>query len=109
MLTVSYAAFSDPAITSFTSQLPVSVPHLLLRPILNPLKWLLWSRLIPKSPNTTILRGDLPGAEDVFEMYNKSAAYIFLIDSSNLIRWKAAGPATTSELESLQEAIEILR
>lgn len=107
LLSVSYAAFSDAAVSSFTSHFP-DLPSYHLRPILNPLKWLLWSRLIPAAPNSKVLRGDLPEAVEVFKMCNKVAAYVFLIDSASRIRWRAAGPANEAELLSLRAAIKEL-
>ncbi len=55
-----------------------------------------------------VLRGDLPGAEEVFEMQNKVAAYVFLVDTKGLIRWKAAGVATETELRHFKETIKEL-
>lgn len=108
ILAVSYSSFSDPAIESFLDSVPTSVPRITFQPILNPLKWILWSRLLSKKRDSIVHRGDLPSAIEIFGMENKYAGYIFLIDSSGLIRWKAAGPATPEELEELKDKINFL-
>lgn len=108
ILAVSYSSFSDPAIESFLDSVPNSVPRIIFQPILNPLKWILWSRILLKKSNSIVHRGDLPSAIEIFGMENKYAGYIFLIDSSGLIRWKAAGPATAEELEELKDKIKLL-
>ena len=102
LLAVSYSTFSDPVIESFISACPSNLPQIVIRPILNPVKWLLWSKLITCKSNSYSIRGDLPGAIDVFGMENKYAGYVFLIDSVGKIRWKAAGTATTEEITELE-------
>lgn len=108
ILAVSYSSFSDPVIESFLTAIPPSIPKIIVQPILNPLKWILWSKLMTKGQDYYTIRGDIPSAIDVFEMENKYAGYIFLIDSHGAIQWKAAGPATTKELAELTEKIKAL-
>lgn len=108
ILAVSYSSFSDPAIESFLASIPNSVPKIGFQPIINPLKWILWSKLLMKKSNFIVHRGDLPSAIEIFGMENKYAGYIYLIDSSGFIRWKAAGPATAEELEELKDKIKFL-
>lgn len=111
ILAVSYSSFSDSAIESFLaleSSISYNIPKVIIQPILNPLKWVIWSRLLSKNPDCFVIRGDLPNAIETFGMENKYAGYIFLIDSSGIIRWKAAGPANEEELKQLQEEIKNL-
>lgn len=109
VLAVSYSSFSDPAIESFLSTINNNnkdyIPQLVIKPILNPIKWILWSKLIPKSDNSFAIWGDLPGANEIFGMENKFAGYVFLIDSLGKIKWKAAGVATVDELKSFYDTI----
>lgn len=109
ILAVSYSSFSDAAIESFLESVSSSkVPRIIVQPILNPLKWVIWSKLVAKKNDYFVIRGDLPNAIETFGMENKYAGYIFLIDSSGTIRWKAAGPASEEELKQLNEQIKIL-
>ena len=108
LLAVSYSSFSDPAIESFLSinkNNKDSLPELVIKPILNPIKWILWSKLIQRSEKSFAIWGDLPGADEIFGMENKFAGYVFLIDSFGKIKWKAAGVATVDELKSFNAAI----
>lgn len=108
LLAVSYSSFSDPVIASFLSESPTNLPKLIVRPILNPLKWIIWSKLLDSKEDSYTIRGDLPGAIDVFGMENKYAAYVFLIDSFGSIRWKAAGMATPQEINELKNTFKLL-
>ena len=108
ILAVSYSSFSDAAIESFLGSISSNVPKIIIQPILNPLKWIVWSKLLSKKNDYFVIRGDLPKSIETFGMENKYAGYIFLIDSSGVIRWKAAGPADEEELKQLQEQIKIL-
>lgn len=112
LLGVSYSSFSDPAIESFVEAAAfnsnfcnVKLPKLIIKPILNPLKWLLWSQLIPATENSFTIWGDIPFAIEIFGMENKFAGYVFLIDSHGMIKWKAAGVATANELKSFNATI----
>ena len=108
ILAVSYSSFSDAAIESFLGSISSNVPKIIIQPILNPLKWIVWSKLLSKKNDYFVIRGDLPKSIETFGMENKYAGYIFLIDSSGIIRWKAAGPADEEELKQLQEQIKNL-
>ena len=108
IMAVSYSSFSDPVIDSFLALIQPNFPRIIVQPILNPLKWILWSRLIKKGKDYYMIRGDIPSAIDVFGMENKYAGYVFLIDSKGTIQWKAAGPATAKETEELSEKIKTL-
>lgn len=108
LMAVSYSTFSDPAIESFLSASPEKLPKIIVQPILNPLKWILWSKLIISKKNSFSIRGDIPGAIDVFGMENKYAGYVFLIDSFGAILWKAAGMATPEEIEELHKKLKQL-
>ena len=108
VLAVSYSSFSDAAIESFLGSIPSNTPKIIVQPILNPVKWLVLSKLVPKKMDCILIRGDLPGAIEIFGMENKYAGYIFLIDSLGTIRWKAAGPASEEESRQLNEQIKIL-
>ena len=108
LLTVSYSTFSDSAVETFLSEIPPCLNKLTVRPILNPLKWILWSRLIGLRENSFAIFGDVPGSIEVFGMENKYAGYVFLIDAFGAIRWKAAGPATPQELLELHNTIKTL-
>ena len=108
LLAVSYSTFADPAIESFLSETPSTVSKVILRPVLNPLKWILWSKLIGPRGNSFLLFGDVPGSIDVFGMENKYAGYAFLIDASGSIRWKAAGPPSSDELIEFHCAIKAI-
>lgn len=110
LLAISYSSFSDPSIDAYFSALPedLHLPKYVLRPIINPLKWALWSGFINNSGNTFSFFGDLPQAEETFGMQNKLAAYLFLIDSAGQIRWKSAGPPSATRLDDLKDKINIL-
>lgn len=108
ILAVSYSSFSDPVIDSFLALIPSNIPRIIVQPILNPLKWILWSKLIAKNKDHYTIRGDVPSAIDVFGMENKYAGYVFLIDAKGMIQWKAAGPATANETEELVKKIKVL-
>lgn len=108
ILAVSYSSFSDSAIDSFFGSISSSVPKIIIQPILNPLKWLIWSKFVPKKKDYFAIRGDIPFANDIFGMENKYAGYVFLINSSGMIVWKAAGPATEQELKELHQKIKSL-
>ena len=108
LLAICYSSFSDSAIESFISKRPESLPYITIQPILNPLKWMLWSKLISKRENSFAIRGDIPEAIEIFGMENKYAGYVFLVDSLGQIRWKAAGVATDEELKQYQEIIKML-
>lgn len=103
-----YSSFSDPAIASFLSEYPSNLPKVVIRPILNPLKWIIWSKLIVADENSYTIRGDVPGAIDIFGMENKYAGYVFLIDSFGNIRWKAAGMATLEEINEFKNMLKML-
>ena len=105
LLAISYSSFSDRAIESFITEKTKRIPHIVLQPILNPLKWLLWSQFMSSSSHHFPIRGDIPESIEVFGMQNKYAGYVFLIDSRSMIRWKAAGAATDLELEQLNSII----
>lgn len=108
ILAVSYSSFSDAAIDSFLESTSSKLPKIIVQPILNPLKWLIWSKLVSKKNDCYVIRGDLPNAIETFGMENKYAGYVYLIDSSGTIRWKAAGPANEDDLKQLHEQIKIL-
>lgn len=109
LLAVSYSTFSDPAIETFIKEAPENLAKLIVRPVLNPVKWILWSKLIGGSrENSFSIFGDLPGSIEVFGMENKYAGYAFLIDAFGAIRWKAAGPATPEELKEFHKTIKML-
>lgn len=110
LLAVSYSTFADPAIDTFLAATDIQDIHkIIIRPILNPLKWLLWSKLIAPRSDSFAIFGDVPGAVDVFGMENKYAGYVFVVDSDGKIRWKAAGPATPAELLDLNATINKLK
>lgn len=108
VLAVSYSTFSDSAVDSFISQVPPEIPKLIVRPVLNPLKWILWSKFINSENDSVVIFGDVPGSIDVFGMENKFAGYVFLIDKMGIIRWRAAGRATEDELKEFLKVIKTL-
>jgi hypothetical protein len=84
-------------------------PIILLRPIRNKLKWLLWSWLIKGDEKSNlksfIINGDVKDEFGVMNMENKLSGYVFLLDNENKIIWKSSGKSTQSEIDCFKKIL----
>lgn len=122
LLTISCSSFSDPMVESFRvpfleSGLIKSCGLIDLRPIQSRLKYAIWAPFVKRAARNEI-RPEMQGSYFVYrggremrEMLgvpNLYGGYVMLLDKQGIVRWRASGNATETELSSLFTSIRQL-
>lgn len=123
LLTVSCSSFSDSMIESFrqpflkSPQIPSAAGLIDLRPIPSLIKYAVWGKLVKRAARQTVPVELYPGyfvywggkeLRQMFGLPNLFGGYAIVLDGSGVVRWRASGTATESELQTMVDCFKQL-